>query len=381
MHAHPRHPDHVQHDGAACRSARRRWPREPAASPEAPSGRGSRTSSCRPRRRASGPRAAASSPRRGASCCRRPCPWGRWWPRSCAPRSARCPCSSCASSTAPRRRAAARRRPAPPGPDGRRRPRPPPRRARRRSGRPSTRRTRARAGCSAPAVVQGLLHVCHRRSRPLGSFGRVKLGSSRRCRRSVGAGSRPPPGREPGPSAECTVHARAPPIGSIHHGDDGFPLPAISLCRPAARYDALRPSGTPAEGRALVAQRIEHLTTDQKVGGSNPSERAERDASRHRRQVSRGIVGFFSTSVLGPAVLQDGVAGGAVAAAPPGQLAHGQPFIHFWMSQAFRPNRSAIRPGPHHLTGWSGPRRLLLRSAVRLADEGSALARGLQVCE
>ena len=28
-------------------------------------------------------------------------------------------------------------------------------------------------------------------------------------------------------------------------------------------------------GRALVAQRIEHLTTDQKVGGSNPSERAE----------------------------------------------------------------------------------------------------------
>ena len=25
---------------------------------------------------------------------------------------------------------------------------------------------------------------------------------------------------------------------------------------------------------ALVAQRIEHLTTDQKVGGSNPSERA-----------------------------------------------------------------------------------------------------------
>ncbi len=32
--------------------------------------------------------------------------------------------------------------------------------------------------------------------------------------------------------------------------------------------DFCRPSG-----RALVAQRIEHLTTDQKVGGSNPFER------------------------------------------------------------------------------------------------------------
>jgi len=31
---------------------------------------------------------------------------------------------------------------------------------------------------------------------------------------------------------------------------------------------------------ALVAQRIEHLTTDQKVGGSNPSERAEKSAGR-----------------------------------------------------------------------------------------------------
>ena len=29
---------------------------------------------------------------------------------------------------------------------------------------------------------------------------------------------------------------------------------------------------------ALVAQRIEHLTTDQKVGGSNPSERAQQEA-------------------------------------------------------------------------------------------------------
>ena len=30
---------------------------------------------------------------------------------------------------------------------------------------------------------------------------------------------------------------------------------------------------SPHNNRALVAQRIEHLTTDQKVGGSNPSER------------------------------------------------------------------------------------------------------------
>jgi hypothetical protein len=33
---------------------------------------------------------------------------------------------------------------------------------------------------------------------------------------------------------------------------------------------------------ALVAQRIEHLTTDQKVGGSSPSERAIRSGPRHR---------------------------------------------------------------------------------------------------
>jgi hypothetical protein len=32
---------------------------------------------------------------------------------------------------------------------------------------------------------------------------------------------------------------------------------------------------------ALVAQRIEHLTTDQKVGGSSPSERASSQAPRH----------------------------------------------------------------------------------------------------
>src|SRR3954447_14669608 len=43
------------------------------------------------------------------------------------------------------------------------------------------------------------------------------------------------------------------------------------------------PLAVPGRGPALVAQRIEHLTTDQKVGGSNPSERAfrfRRDAAR-----------------------------------------------------------------------------------------------------
>jgi hypothetical protein len=49
--------------------------------------------------------------------------------------------------------------------------------------------------------------------------------------------------------------------------------------RACERLDSLLASGRslPIERRAppaLVAQRIEHLTTDQKVGGSNPSERA-----------------------------------------------------------------------------------------------------------
>ena len=42
---------------------------------------------------------------------------------------------------------------------------------------------------------------------------------------------------------------------------------------------AVRPSGRPAT-QAPVAQRIEHLTTDQKVGGSNPSGCASITASQ-----------------------------------------------------------------------------------------------------
>jgi hypothetical protein len=57
-----------------------------------------------------------------------------------------------------------------------------------------------------------------------------------------------------------------------------------------------------------VAQRIEHLTTDQKVGGSNPSGCAKCDVSGHRWQVSRDIVAFLR--LLRP----PGVEGGAVLA-------------------------------------------------------------------
>ena len=43
-----------------------------------------------------------------------------------------------------------------------------------------------------------------------------------------------------------------------------------------------RPAGPQADNStlALVAQRIEHLTTDQKVGGSSPSERATSPQAR-----------------------------------------------------------------------------------------------------
>jgi hypothetical protein len=45
--------------------------------------------------------------------------------------------------------------------------------------------------------------------------------------------------------------------------------------------------GTSRRGYAPVAQRIEHLTTDQKVGGSNPSGRAT---------VLPFVLGLFRTS-------------------------------------------------------------------------------------
>src|SRR5690606_10608267 len=50
-----------------------------------------------------------------------------------------------------------------------------------------------------------------------------------------------------------------------------------AISTPAPRLATLILDLTPA----LVAQRIEHLTTDQKVGGSNPSERATSDQAKH----------------------------------------------------------------------------------------------------
>src|SRR3954466_2078097 len=59
------------------------------------------------------------------------------------------------------------------------------------------------------------------------------------------------------------------------------------------------PVGQTTEYAAPVAQRIEHLTTDQKVGGSNPFGRAlyqrKRCEHRSRRPVARTLSGLTST--------------------------------------------------------------------------------------
>ena len=80
-------------------------------------------------------------------------------------------------------------------------------------------------------------------------------------------------------------------------------------------YDARRGSdrpgcvsaaSPPVRGRttALVAQRIEHLTTDQKVGGSNPSERADRRSSPER--LGRGpCIDERALPTLGPSTKRD----------------------------------------------------------------------------
>jgi len=44
----------------------------------------------------------------------------------------------------------------------------------------------------------------------------------------------------------------------------------------AVSFDAAFEQSTPLLPQALVAQRIEHLTSDQKVGGSSPSKRTFR---------------------------------------------------------------------------------------------------------
>ena len=61
-----------------------------------------------------------------------------------------------------------------------------------------------------------------------------------------------------------------------------------AACRSGSYAGCRRLSGHPA----LVAQRIEHLTTDQKVGGSSPSERARSEAPS---DLGRG---FLLTRVL-----------------------------------------------------------------------------------
>src|SRR6202007_1563 len=61
---------------------------------------------------------------------------------------------------------------------------------------------------------------------------------------------------------------------------------------------------------ALVAQWIEHLTTDQKVGGSTPSERADREANRagyraRSRSVARAASAILTGAGSGNGVTDD----------------------------------------------------------------------------
>src|SRR5215469_16278903 len=56
-----------------------------------------------------------------------------------------------------------------------------------------------------------------------------------------------------------------------YHEPSAAPMWGDAACRNGRHARCRRLSGHPA----LVAQRIEHLTTDQKVGGSSPSERAQ----------------------------------------------------------------------------------------------------------
>src|SRR5579859_814878 len=76
---------------------------------------------------------------------------------------------------------------------------------------------------------------------------------------------------EPAPDrAGCRADA-------LSWGDLGKPTPNQTLNRCLTCVVALHGSEDPQVDNsrlALVAQRIEHLTTDQKVGGSSPSERA-----------------------------------------------------------------------------------------------------------
>src|SRR5215472_5717157 len=68
---------------------------------------------------------------------------------------------------------------------------------------------------------------------------------------------------------------------------------------PDARVVVFRGNTITADRSALVAQRIEHLTTDQKVGGSNPSERADvmsQDIPEPERLFGFGSLSFAAVS-------------------------------------------------------------------------------------
>ena len=103
------------------------------------------------------------------------------------------------------------------------------------------------------------------------SSGRASLRSVQGGRRSTGN-----PPRRSRRVASPTITFRLAP-GQRSQTPSGYPLPLACL---NVQVTAANP--------ALVAQWIEHLTTDQKVGGSSPSERAT------SVQVSAGF--SFSTS-------------------------------------------------------------------------------------
>ena len=68
------------------------------------------------------------------------------------------------------------------------------------------------------------------------------------------------------------------------HGLPGPAAPERFRTPRSVRLSSSSPADGPraTRGQAPVAQRIEHLTTDQKVGGSNPSGRAEVFPGQHR---------------------------------------------------------------------------------------------------
>jgi hypothetical protein len=71
-----------------------------------------------------------------------------------------------------------------------------------------------------------------------------------------------------------------------------------SLCACDIVAPACEAAGQDSPTLALVAQRIEHLTTDQKVGGSSPSERATVSAGRRPGHHSPGSSSSSSGRIL-----------------------------------------------------------------------------------